>query len=46
MAQDAYREAINSSTATARKEHLRQAMLQYCQQDTYAMVKIAQDWSK
>ena len=46
MAQDAYREAINSSTATARKEHLRQAMLQYCQQDTYAMVKIVQDWSK
>jgi len=46
MAQDAYREAINPSTVTARKEHLREAMLQYCQQDTYAMVKIVQDWSK
>jgi hypothetical protein len=45
MAQDAYREAIDPGTPKDRKSHIREAMLRYCKQDTFAMVKIAHVWS-
>jgi hypothetical protein len=46
MAQEAYKEAINSKNTPQRKEEVRQAMLKYCEQDTIAMVKIVQAWSQ
>ena len=45
MAQEAYREAISTSTTVERKEKLKDAMLKYCSQDTSAMVKIIQNWT-
>jgi len=44
MAQEAYKEAVNSQTTPERKEEVRKAMLKYCEQDTVAMVKIVQAW--
>ena len=44
MAQEAYKEAINSQTTLQRKEEVRKAMLKYCEQDTIAMVKIVKAW--
>jgi len=46
MAQEAYKEAIDSKTSAERKEEVRQAMLKYCEQDTIAMVKIVHAWKK
>jgi len=46
MAQEAYKEAINTFTSVKGKEHLRQEMLKYCKQDTWAMVKIVEAWSQ
>jgi Domain of unknown function(DUF2779) len=45
MAQNAYKEAIDIKIELDRKEHIRSAMLNYCKQDTLAMVKIVQNWS-
>ena len=46
MAQDAYKEVIDLSTAGERRDRLRTAMLKYCEQDTLAMVKIISAWAK
>jgi len=45
MAQEAYKEAVNSLTTLERKEEVRKAMLKYCEQDTIAMLKIIRAWS-
>ena len=45
MAQDAYREAVDPGTPEGRRLQIRAAMLEYCKQDTLAMVKIAHAWS-
>lgn len=41
-AQQAYLEAIATDTKATRKEKLRQALLTYCERDTYALVRLAQ----
>jgi hypothetical protein len=46
MAQDAYKEIIDLTTADDRRNFLRTAMLKYCEQDTLAMVKIVGEWAK
>ena len=40
MAVDAYLEATEPETTTARKEELRQQLLTYCRLDTWAMVRL------
>lgn len=42
MAMDAFREAISPSTSAARKTQIQQQLLDYCQLDTYAMVRLWQ----
>ncbi|BDX21254.1 hypothetical protein TUM22923_05750 [Polynucleobacter sp. TUM22923] len=44
MAQDAYKRAVHAQTNKEQKEAIKQAMLEYCKQDTLAMVKIMQAW--
>jgi len=44
MAQEAYKEVIDSKTTAERKAEVRQQMLKYCEQDTIAMVKIVHAW--
>ncbi len=46
MAQDAYLDLIGDELTDAEKVELRNALLAYCEQDTLAMVKIKNDWSK
>ncbi len=41
MAMEAFQEMIGAETAEIRRAQLRQALLQYCERDTWAMVKIA-----
>ncbi len=41
MAMEAFKEMMCADTNGERREHLRQALLQYCERDTWAMVKIA-----
>ena len=45
MAQDAYRQTIDSKITEESKQYLRLSMLEYCKQDTLAMVKIVHSWS-
>lgn len=45
MAMNAFLEAIHSSTSTARKSEIEQQLLEYCKLDTYAMVKLWQEFS-
>lgn len=40
-AQSAWREAVAPGTTWERKEQLRKAMLEYCERDTWAMVRLA-----
>jgi len=40
MAQEAYRETIDPATTAQRREELRQALLDYCALDTYALVQL------
>lgn len=40
LAQQAYLEAIEKSTASERREEIRKQLLEYCKLDTYALVKI------
>ena len=42
MAQEAIGEIINKETSDDRRAQLRQALLEYCAQDTWAMVRITQ----
>lgn len=42
MAMDAYLEAIHNNTRAARKRQLEQQLIDYCQLDTYALVRIWQ----
>lgn len=46
MAQDAYRQTIDSKITEESKEFLRRSMLEYCKHDTLAMVKIVHSWSE
>ena len=41
MAQDAFGEIMNPETSTERHRELRDALLEYCERDTLAMVRIA-----
>ncbi len=41
MAMEAFQEMIGAQTAEVRRAQLRQALWQYCERDTWAMVKIA-----
>ena len=41
MAQDAFGEIMNPETSAERRRELRDALLQYCERDTLAMVRIA-----
>ena len=45
MAQDAYREVINPNTGAERRAQLIEGLLRYCEQDTLAMIKIADAFS-
>ena len=42
MAMDAYQEAISPLTADTRKAEIRQQLLDYCQLDTYALIRLWQ----
>ena len=41
MAQDAFAEIMNPETSSDRRSELHNALLQYCERDTFAMVRIA-----
>lgn len=45
MAMDAFLEAIHPATPPARKREIEQQLLEYCQLDTYAMVRLWQVFS-
>lgn len=45
MAQDAYRDIINPITNQQKREEMRKGLLEYCKQDTMAMIKIAHAFS-
>lgn len=45
-AQEAYTEMVAPETSPERKTELRQALLDYCERDTLAMVRIAEHYSK
>ena len=40
MAMEAYREAVHADTAQERKEEIRKQLLEYCKQDTLALVQL------
>jgi len=40
MAQEAFLEIMQPNTLPERREHLRQALLDYCARDTWAMVRL------
>lgn len=46
MAQEAYLEMIHSDTPPERKAALREALLEYCERDTLAMVRVAHHFEK
>ena len=46
MAQDAYLEMINVGTSAVRREELRQALLDYCALDTFALVRLVEFFSQ
>jgi hypothetical protein len=41
MAQEAFRESLDRRTSTSRQKELRKALLDYCERDTLALVRIA-----
>ncbi len=46
MAMDAFAEILHPQTSLERRSNLRQGLLDYCERDTYAMVRIVQHFSQ
>jgi hypothetical protein len=44
MTQDAYKRALDQNISIKEKNDLRTAMLKYCEQDTFAMVRLIKAW--